>query len=159
MAQRLGDHLNVSGGVSRPLFYGAVPIEFDTIPIRVTEINSLADAVVGCTLDGDTEFGDSLNRTQPACSVRKQHGKVEQARGSRRGRRPAFTLPAVKAEVVMIAAPRHEGGLRAVALGERHPQHISVELDGPLEIGDFEVDMSDLWIHALFDEFICICNE
>ena len=43
---------------------------------------------------------------------------------------------------MMIAAGRYEGGARP-ACGERKTQHPAVEIERPLQIGDFQMDMAD----------------
>jgi hypothetical protein len=50
----------------------------------------------------------------------------------------------VRADVVVIAARGEERGLVAHALGETETEDTVVEGDGPLEVGDFEVDVADV---------------
>src|SRR5262249_9551448 len=60
--------------------------------------------------------------------------------GSRR--RAATAFPGVQAEMVVIPAGRDESRTRSAG-GERKTQHPAIEIEGPLQIGDFEMDMAN----------------
>jgi hypothetical protein len=45
--------------------------------------------------------------------------------------------------MVVVAARRQEGRLRAVALHEVEAHDVAVEADGAVEVGDLEMDMAD----------------
>ena len=75
--------------------------------------------------------------------------QVIQARRARRRRRAAVAFPGVEADVVVVAAGRDERGARAVALHHLEPEHAAIEGEGPLEVGDLEVDVADA--HAGID--------
>jgi hypothetical protein len=45
--------------------------------------------------------------------------------------------------MMVVAARREEGRLRAVALHEVEAHHVAVEADGAVDVRDLEVDMAD----------------
>jgi hypothetical protein len=67
---------------------------------------------------------------------------IEPGRPRRRGR-AAGALPAVEADMMMIAARRDERRVAPVALGQREAEHADIEVQDPPEIGDFQMDMAD----------------
>jgi hypothetical protein len=48
-----------------------------------------------------------------------------------------------EADMVVIAAGRHEGGLGAVALHQLEAEDAAIEAERPVEIGHLQVDMAD----------------
>ena len=45
--------------------------------------------------------------------------------------------------MVVIAARGNERGLRAVALHQLEAEHADIEIEGALQVGDFQVNMAD----------------
>src|SRR5579872_4650201 len=70
------------------------------------------------------------------------NGEVVQARcaGGRRG--AVLALPRVKANMVMVATGREEGGGAEIEKQVK-AQIVAIEADSPLQIGDLEVNVSD----------------
>ncbi len=66
-----------------------------------------------------------------------------EAGGARRRPGAAFALPGVEPDVVMVAAGGEERGAVTQALCQLEAEDVAVEADGPLEIGDLEVDVAD----------------
>jgi len=67
----------------------------------------------------------------------------EPRRAGRRGR-TAAALPGVQADVVVISACRDEGGLITHPLLKLEANHSAPELKRSLDIGDLEVDVTDI---------------
>src|SRR5580704_7238110 len=63
--------------------------------------------------------------------------------GAGRRRRAAAALPGVEPDMVVVAAGRDEGGA-GPAGGQREAEHAAIEIERPLQVGDFEVDVADL---------------
>ena len=63
--------------------------------------------------------------------------------GARRRRGPVEALPGVEPDVVVIAARRDEGRLRAVALDQLEPEYAAIEGQRPIKVGHLQVDVSD----------------
>ena len=55
----------------------------------------------------------------------------------------AAALPGVQPDMMMIAAGRDEGGIAAVALHQLETKHAAIEAEGPIKVGDLEMNMSD----------------
>jgi hypothetical protein len=53
-------------------------------------------------------------------------------------------VPGVEADVVVVAAGRNEGRLVAEPLLQLEAEHAAVELERPVEVGDFQVDVADV---------------
>ena len=66
-----------------------------------------------------------------------------QARRAGRGRRSAFALPGIQADVMVVATGRNERGLGAVALDQLKAEHAAIEVKRAVEIGDLQMDMAD----------------
>ena len=49
--QWVSEHLHLALFIARPLVLGAIPIQFDPVPIRISQIQRLADPVVGRSIE------------------------------------------------------------------------------------------------------------
>src|SRR6476620_720476 len=74
-------------------------------------------------------------------------------------RRTAVTFPCVQSDMVMIAAGGEERRLASVTLREFESQHITIERNCALEVGDLQMNMADadlrvnwLWLLLLHCE-------
>jgi hypothetical protein len=85
-------------------------------------------------LEGDGEI--------PALGI--VYGEVVEAGAAGRGRRTARALPRVQADVVVVTARRKKGRLVTQADQEIKAHQVAVETDGPVEVGDPEVDVADV---------------
>ncbi len=72
-----------------------------------------------------------------------EDGEVVEAGGAGSGRFATEAFPRVQADVMMITACGDEGGLASVALGELEAEHAAVEIQGTIQVGDFQVDVAD----------------
>ena len=68
---------------------------------------------------------------------------VEEPRRAGGRRRAAERLPRVQRNVVVVAAGGEERG-RPPGLLHLEPEHVAVERDGSVEVGDLQVDMTDV---------------
>src|SRR5262249_46178978 len=136
-------HVNPSIRRMRPLLAGAIPVQFDTIAVRVPQIERLADAVVAGSFERYACFGQPAQRIRELRTVRIQDRKMIKTCAPRRRRLAVETLPGVQTDVMVVATGRHEGCLGAVSLSQLESEHAAVEGDGPLEVGDFQVNVSD----------------
>src|SRR5436853_5269436 len=53
-------------------------------------------------------------------------------------------MPGVEADVVVIAASGNESRIVAQALLQLEAEHPAVEVQGPIDVGDFEMDVADV---------------
>src|SRR5262249_41195442 len=125
--KRISVHLQRPIRLLRPFLFGTIPIEFDSIVIRVAQVKRLADTVVACTLQRD--FGDD----QPARGICeeppggvKNCSMVKTGAAGRRGR-SAQTLPGIEPKVMMIPSCRYEGRAGPTG-GERKTQHPTIKI-------------------------------
>ena len=59
------------------------------------------------------------------------------------GHGAALALPGVEPDVVVVAAGGEECGAVTQALRHLEAEHVAIEADGALEVGDLEVDVTD----------------
>ena len=59
------------------------------------------------------------------------------------GRVHPLAVPRVQSEVVVVAVIAHEGRLVAVARDDIHAEHVLVEANRALDVGDLEVHVTD----------------
>ena len=52
-------------------------------------------------------------------------------------------MPGVEADVVVIASCRKKRSLAAIALCEFEAKNVAIELDGPFEIANLQMNMAD----------------
>ena len=68
---------------------------------------------------------------------------VVQPNPARRNGRHALTTPDVEAEVMMVAARRHECGGAGYESHKLEAEHVAVEGETPLEVSDVQVEVPD----------------
>src|SRR5581483_7731379 len=128
----------------RPLRARPIAVELDAVPVRIAQVDRLADAVVGGPAQPDPGLEHALHRTGERLPVRAaDRDGVEPGRPGRR-RRAALRLPGVQRDVVVVAAGGEEDGLLAVAVRDVEAEHAVPELERPIEVGDLEVDVTDV---------------
>jgi hypothetical protein len=138
-----GGHGEVAGGGARPLVGGAIPIEFHAILIRVAEVEGLAYAVVGGAIEGDVGGDETAEGVGEGGPGGVEDGDVIEAgcMGGRRG--AAGAVPGVQADVMVVSAGEEEGGAGAVTLCHFETQHVAIECDCAVKIGDLQVNVAD----------------
>jgi hypothetical protein len=136
-------HRQFAVGIAGPVGLIAVAVQLHAIAIGVTQIDGLADTMVGGPVNGDA-CGNHAGKGSPQRgAVRIQKRGVIQAgmAGGWGGATGAF--PSVQANVVVVIACGKEGGLVAVMLLDAKAKDAGIKGDGAVKIGDLEVDMTD----------------
>jgi hypothetical protein len=118
-------------------------IEFDTVVIGIAKVKSFADPMVGGAVKGYFCRKESAKGVGKGGAGRVEDGNMVEPCGTGRGRRTAKAFPRVEADVVMVSAGREEYGTPAVALGDLEAEHIAVEAERAIKIGDFEVNVAN----------------
>ena len=134
---------------SRPVLARAIPVELDAVPVRVAEVERLADAVVGRAVEADPGVEQPAQRVGERLAGRVADRGVEEPGRPRRRRRAALALPGVEPDVVVVAAGAQEDRLVAVAHRLLEAEHVAPEAERAVEVGDLEVDVAD--VHARID--------
>lgn len=144
----IGDHGDAAVWRAWPLVDGAIAVEFDAVAVRIAEIERLADAVVGGTVEGDAGAQQAGEGIGEGGAGWVHDGEVVEAGGAGRGGAAGAALPGVEADVVVVAAGGEKGGGIAEAEGHGEAEHIAIEAEGALEIGDLEVHVADacFWV-------------
>src|SRR5919197_5985604 len=126
----------------RPLAGVPVPGQLDAIEVRIVEVDRLVGPVIGRPIDGPAAIEQAFERRGQVLTGRVIDGEVVQAGGAGGGGRPVLALPRVEGDVVVVAARREEG--RAAKVDEQvEAQHVTIEADGTVQVGDLEVDVPD----------------
>jgi hypothetical protein len=100
--------------------------------------------VVGGALQRHPRLDQAAQRVGERGPGRITDRRVEEAGRPRRGWVAAARLPGVEADVVVVAAGRDERGFGAEALDQLEAEDAAVEVERPLEVGDFQVDVADV---------------
>jgi hypothetical protein len=93
--------------------------------------------------EGDAGHDEAPQGIGQGAPLGVQDGEVKKAGAPRRGRRAAAALPGVEPDVVMVAAGADEGRGRAHLLHQLETEDATVEPEGPVEIGDLQMDVPD----------------
>ena len=113
-----------------------VPIKLDAVLVRVAQVKRLGDAVIGGAVERDLGDDQTVQRVGERLAGRVEDSRVEEAGSARGGRRAAFVLPGVEAEMVVVAAGRNEGRAR-VAGGQLEAEHRAVKIERPVRSATF----------------------
>ena len=155
--QPLRKHRQLPIGSAGPLFLRAIPVEFDAVLIRITQIECFADAMIGGTIERDVGMLQTPEGIGEAGTGGVEDGQVIEAGGAGGRRRAAEAFPGVEANVVMVATCGDERGTVAEALHQLEAQHTAVEAKGAFQVGDLEMDMADAdigvngeWVHQCY---------
>jgi len=70
-------HREVAIGISRPRFFRAIPIEFDAVFVRVTQIKRLTDAVIAGAIQGNARLSHTMQRVGQCCACGIQDGGMK----------------------------------------------------------------------------------
>jgi hypothetical protein len=99
--------------------------------------------MVAGAIERDPGFHHPMQRVRQRCAGRVEDRGVEQPGRSGRRRGAALALPGVEADVVVIAAGRDERRAVAHPLHQLEAEHVAIEAERAVEIGDLEMDMPD----------------
>src|SRR5207249_11754803 len=109
----------------------------------IAQVEGLAHAVVARPVERNARRLETAQRIGQRRARRVEDGDVEEPGGPGRRRPAAAALPGVEADVMVVATGREERGVGSVALRELEAQHAAVEGEGPLEVRDLQVNMTD----------------
>ncbi len=68
--QRFGVHRQRAVGPARPVGLRTVPVQLDTVPVRIAQINRLAHAVIGRPLERDARLEQASQGGRERLAVR-----------------------------------------------------------------------------------------
>ena len=139
----MAEHGEFTGVGAGPFGGGAVAVEFDAVLVGVAQIEGFAHAVVGRAFERDAGGDEAAQGVGERGAVGIKNRGVVEAGGAGGGRGAAAAFPGVEADVVMVTAGGDERGLRAEALHEFEAEHVAVEGERAVEVGDLEVDVAD----------------
>src|SRR5438046_4569245 len=120
-------HRDAPVGRPRPFGLRPVAVQLDAVAVRVPQVDRLADAVVGCSLDGHAGLEHAAQGPGERLAVRIEDREVIQARGPGGGRRRPTAGPRDEPDEVMVAARREKQGVPPVAT--RYPEAASGTVD------------------------------
>jgi hypothetical protein len=103
-------HDEFAGRRSGPFGFWAIPVELYSVLVGVAEVEGLAYAVVGGSVERNFVLHEGLEGSAEVGSRGVDDGEVVEASRVRWRRNAVATLPGVEADVVMIAAGGDEGG-------------------------------------------------
>ena len=99
--------------------------------------------MVAGAVEMDSRLQHAMQRVRERGAGRIKNRGVKQPGRAGRRRMAALALPGVQPDVVMIAARRDERRLVAVALHHLEAEHVAIETERAIEVGDFEMNMPD----------------
>ena len=137
------EHRKPADRIARPLPGRTIPIKLDSIFVRIAQIKRLAHAVIRGAIERDSRGDQAPQRIRQRGAGRIKNRDVKQSRAAGRRRQAAFALPRVQADMMVVAARREECRLRSVTLGDLEAQHIAIEAERAIEVGDFEMHVAD----------------
>jgi hypothetical protein len=136
-------HLQATFCIARPQLGRAIAIQLDPIPVRVVEVDRFAHPVVGSAGQRHARVDTAPHSVGEAAAIRVQDRVVVEAGAARGWRRPAGALPGVETDVVVVAAGREECRLTAEPLLQLEPEHIAVERERSVQVGNLEMHVAD----------------
>lgn len=146
--ERIGTHCEHSVSIHGPFVRGSIPVELEPVAVRIVQIQSKADTVIAGSIQLDSRT------LQPSKCIRERGFRWVANRSMKKSRRTAWwwgtatTLPCVEADMMVIVASCEERCLSAISLLELEAKDVLIKCDGALEIGNFEVNVTDVgaWI-------------
>ena len=117
--------------------------QLDAVFVGIAQVEGFAHAVIAGAIERNARAQHAMQRIGECRPRRIEDGSVEEAGGARRRWMATLALPGIESDVVVVAAGRDECGARAHALHQLEAEHIAIEAERAVEVGDLEVDMSD----------------
>jgi tRNA G18 (ribose-2'-O)-methylase SpoU len=136
-------HRDVAVGVARPFCFRSIPGQLDAVAIRIGQVDRLADAVIGDTLQGDARINNASHRSCEVRARRVADCKVIEAGMVRWSGRSTPALPCVEADVVVITTSRQERRVMVQTHDLIESEHAAVKADRAIDVGDLQVDVTD----------------
>ena len=149
--ERLGHHLERAIGAPRPVPLWTIPVELDTIPIGIAQIEGFADAVVAGAFEWNACLIEPKERLAERRAIRIPDREVIQTGRSSCGRLAAAALPCVETDVMVIAAGAEKRRAAPHPLGDVESEDPLVEGQRAIEIRDFQVHVADIdpWVDGI----------
>ena len=141
--KRMREHGEFASGCPRPEVLGAVKIKLDPVRVRVAQIESFADAMVRSAFEWDLRCVEAAECIGQRGARGIEDRDVVEAGGVRGWRRCTQALPGVETDVMVIAASAEKRGGPSHALRHLKTENAVIEVDGAIEVGDFEVNVAD----------------
>ena len=140
--QGAGVHGEFAVGGAGPGVARTVPVEFDAVLIRVAEIESFADAVVGGSIERNLVLDERFEGSAEIGARGKHNREMIETGGSGCGRLAVAAFPGVEPDVVMISAGGDKGSGRAKALHELKAEHTTVKVESTIQVRDLEMNVA-----------------
>ncbi len=99
--------------------------------------------MVGGPVEFDAGFQHTAEGIGKGGTGGVEDSKVVEAGSAGCGRLAAKAFPGIQADVMVIATSGDEGRLAAVTLSELKAEDAAVEIQGAIQVGDFQVDVAD----------------
>jgi hypothetical protein len=147
--QRSRHHCEPTIRQPRPLLHRTIPIKLHAIPIRITQIQRLAHAMIGCSLEPHSRIDQPLQSIRQLPPRRIHNRQMIKPSRSRSRRRPTRTLPRIQPNMVVIPARGKKHSRVSIPLRHRKPQHVPVEPKRPFQVRHLQMHMpnSRLWMN------------
>ena len=129
--------------IPRPVAPRTIPIQFDAVLIWVVEIQRFTDAMIRGAVECNPSLLQSVESVCQCGAIRIQNGDVVQSRGTGRRGPTARALPRVEPNVMVVPTRANESCLRSHTCREFEAKYTAVKLQGPFEVGDSQVDVSN----------------
>ena len=142
--ERLGHHLERAIGASWPVPLWAIPVELDTIPIGVAQIEGFAHAVVAGAFEWNACLIEPKQRRAERRAIRIPDRQVIQTGRSSCGWLAAAALPCVETDVMVVATGAEKRRAAPHPLGDVESEDPLVEGQRAIEIRDFQVHVADI---------------
>ncbi len=142
--QPLGHHLHRAVRFARPSSARPIPVQLDAIAVGVAQIQRFTDTVIARAFERHAGLTEPSERIAERRAVRIPDRKVIQAGRAGRRRASALAFPGVETDVVVIAASAEKYRRLPHALGHFETEDAGVKRHGTLEVGDFQVNVTDL---------------
>jgi hypothetical protein len=136
-------HRKLSVRVDRPCLPRPVPVEFDAIAVGVAKVDCFAYTVIASAVELDACRYDSPQGIGKFGFGRVENRQVVQACTTARRRRSTGAFPRIQADMVMVSPGADECRLRSESLRQLKSQHSRIERECAVEVGYFQVNVSD----------------
>ncbi len=107
------------------------------------KIDGLVGTVIGSAVNGPATLQQAFEGDGQLLTRRVVDGEVVEAGHTAGGWGTATASPRVQADVVVVATRRQEGCLVPQTRHQVEAHYVAVEPNGPLQVGDLEVHVTD----------------
>ena len=110
------EHRQFAAGGARPCLRWTVPVQFDAVLVRISQVERLADTMVSGAVERDARPHHAAQSVGESGPRRVQDGVVVESRRARRRGRATQAFPGVEADVMMVATRRDKRRAASVTL-------------------------------------------